>query len=61
MNCSVAQALDVNQTTLFSEDFEACVRRLNDKHDVAAQRLQDEAAADIIEVDFEALERGRAE
>jgi len=53
----VAQALDVNQTTSFSEDFEAFVRRLNDKHDVAAQRLQDEAAVDIIEVDFEALER----
>ena len=52
------QSIDVNQTTSFPEDFESFIRRLNDKNDVAAQRLQIEAAADVEYVDFEALERG---
>jgi hypothetical protein len=31
---------------------------LNDKSDTQAQRIQDDAAAQVITVDFEALEKG---
>jgi hypothetical protein len=52
------QSIDLNQTHSFSEDFEAFIRRLNDKSDTQAQRIQDDAAAQVITVDFEALEKG---